>query len=127
MRRSGADDGPARGLLRDVALTRAALPHAAVHGPITQGRFLRQLGIELRCRQLLHQATVEQAEEIARAGPGLTALRRTMATAGRTVLFSALTIAASIASLIVFPQNFLHSMGIGGALVALIAKEGAYA
>lgn len=50
-----------------------------------------------------------------------TALRTTMATAGRTVLFSALTVAAAMASLIVFPQRFLQSMGIGGAVVALVA------
>jgi uncharacterized membrane protein YdfJ with MMPL/SSD domain len=60
-------------------------------------------------------------EEIARTGPGLQAMRRTMATAGRTVLFSSLTVAAALASLMVFPQNFLYSMGIGGSLVALIA------
>ena len=44
-----------------------------------------------------------------------------MATAGRTVLFSSLTVAGAIASLLVFPQRFLYSMGIGGSLVALIA------
>jgi RND superfamily putative drug exporter len=60
-------------------------------------------------------------EEIARTGPGLPAMRRTLATAGRTVLFSSLTVAAALASLMVFPQNFLYSMGIGGSLVALIA------
>ncbi len=60
-------------------------------------------------------------EELARSGPGLTALRRTMATAGRTVLFSSLTVAAALAALTVFPQNFLRSMGIGGTLVALAA------
>ena len=60
-------------------------------------------------------------EEIARTGPGIEAMRRTMATAGRTVLFSSLTVAGALASLLVFPQNFLHSMGIGGTLVALIA------
>jgi uncharacterized membrane protein YdfJ with MMPL/SSD domain len=60
-------------------------------------------------------------EEIARTGPGLEAMRATMATAGRTVLFSSLTVAAALAGLIVFPQRFLYSMGIGGALVALIA------
>jgi RND superfamily putative drug exporter len=48
-------------------------------------------------------------------------MRRTMATAGRTVLFSSLTVAAALASLIVFPQRFLYSMGIGGLLVALLA------
>jgi uncharacterized membrane protein YdfJ with MMPL/SSD domain len=60
-------------------------------------------------------------EEIARAGPGEEALRRTMAGAGRTVLFSALTIAAALSALLVFPQRFLYSMGVGGVLVALAA------
>ncbi len=60
-------------------------------------------------------------EELARHGPGLEAMRRTMATAGRTVLFSSLTVAGAMASLLVFPQRFLYSMGIGGSLVALIA------
>jgi uncharacterized membrane protein YdfJ with MMPL/SSD domain len=60
-------------------------------------------------------------EEIAKTGPGLEAMRRTMATAGRTVLFSSLTVAGALASLLVFPQRFLYSMGIGGSLVALIA------
>jgi uncharacterized membrane protein YdfJ with MMPL/SSD domain len=60
-------------------------------------------------------------EELARSGPGVEALRETMRTAGRTVLFSALTVAAALASLIVFPQQFLYSMGIGGAMVALLA------
>ncbi len=49
------------------------------------------------------------------------ALRATMKTAGRTVLFSSLTVAAALASLIVFPQRFLYSMGIGGSLVAVLA------
>ena len=44
-----------------------------------------------------------------------------MATAGRTVLFSSLTVAGALASLLVFPQRFLYSMGLGGSLVALIA------
>ncbi|MEA2455158.1 MAG: putative drug exporter of the superfamily [Thermoleophilaceae bacterium] len=60
-------------------------------------------------------------EEIARTGPGPEAMRRTLATAGRTVLFSSLTVAGAIASLVVFPQRFLYSMGIGGFFVALIA------
>ncbi len=60
-------------------------------------------------------------EESARAGFGVEALRRTLATAGRTIAFSSLTVAVAVASLIVFPQNFLRSMGIAGALVALIA------
>jgi uncharacterized membrane protein YdfJ with MMPL/SSD domain len=60
-------------------------------------------------------------EEIARTGPGAAAMRRVLATSGRTVFFSALTVAAALASLLVFPQRFLYSMGLGGALVVLFA------
>jgi RND superfamily putative drug exporter len=60
-------------------------------------------------------------EEIARIGPGPEAMRRTLATAGRTVLFSSLTVAGALASLLVFPQRFLYSMGIAGFFVALIS------
>ena len=60
-------------------------------------------------------------EEIAKDGPGLAAMRRVLATSGRTVFFSSLTVAAALASLLVFPQRFLYSMGLGGALVALFA------
>jgi RND superfamily putative drug exporter len=60
-------------------------------------------------------------EEIARSGPGMEAMRRTMATAGRTVFFSSLTVAAALASLLVFPQRFLYSMGLGGSMVAILA------
>jgi uncharacterized membrane protein YdfJ with MMPL/SSD domain len=60
-------------------------------------------------------------EELARTGPGVEAMRRTLATAGRTVLFSSLTVAGALASLLVFPQRFLYSMGIAGFFVALIA------
>ena len=60
-------------------------------------------------------------EEIAKSGPGLAAITATMRTAGRTVLFSSLTVAAALASLTIFPQRFLYSMGLGGALVALLA------
>jgi uncharacterized membrane protein YdfJ with MMPL/SSD domain len=60
-------------------------------------------------------------EEIAKDGPGPAAMRRVLATAGRTVFFSSLTVSAALASLLVFPQRFLYSMGLGGALVALFA------
>jgi len=60
-------------------------------------------------------------EEIAVDGPGPAAMRRVLATAGRTVFFSSLTVAAALASLLVFPQRFLYSMGLGGALVTLFA------
>lgn len=60
-------------------------------------------------------------EEIAQTGPGLAAMKRTMNTAGKTVLFSSLTVAASMAALLIFPQRFLYSMGLGGLLVALLS------
>ncbi|MGH3335386.1 MAG: MMPL family transporter, partial [Nocardioides sp.] len=49
------------------------------------------------------------------------AITTTMATAGRTVLFSGLTVAAAMSSLLVFPQNFLRSMGYGGISAVVIA------
>jgi trehalose monomycolate/heme transporter len=49
------------------------------------------------------------------------AITATMATAGRTVLFSGLIVAASLASLLVFQQSFLRSMGYGGVAAVLVA------
>jgi len=60
-------------------------------------------------------------EELRRGSGTAGALRTTIATAGRTVTFSALTVAAAMACLTVFPQRFLVSMGIGGAAVGLVA------
>jgi uncharacterized membrane protein YdfJ with MMPL/SSD domain len=37
------------------------------------------------------------------------------------VFFTSLTVAVSLASLMLFPQNFLYSMGLGGSMIALIA------
>ena len=60
-------------------------------------------------------------EEAAQSGFGRQALRRTLQTSGRTILFSSTTVAVAIASLAIFPQRFLYSMGIAGAIVALLA------
>ena len=60
-------------------------------------------------------------EELEKVGPGTEAIRSTLATAGRTVLFSSLTVTAALASLLVFPQRFLYSMGLGGMMVSIIA------
>jgi uncharacterized membrane protein YdfJ with MMPL/SSD domain len=49
------------------------------------------------------------------------AVQTTMLTAGRTVLFSGLTVAVALASLLIFPQNFLRSMGLGGMAAVLVA------
>jgi uncharacterized membrane protein YdfJ with MMPL/SSD domain len=60
-------------------------------------------------------------EELARTGPGPDAVRTTLATAGRTVAFSSVTVGAAIATLAVFPLGFLRSMGIAGGLVGPLA------
>lgn len=60
-------------------------------------------------------------EELGEHGPGVLAIRRTMTTAGRTVAFSAATVAVALATLTLFPLNFLQSMGIAGAVVAVVA------
>ena len=49
------------------------------------------------------------------------AIVRTVSTAGKTVAFSGVAVAASMLGLLFFPQLFLQSMGLGGALVAFIA------
>jgi uncharacterized membrane protein YdfJ with MMPL/SSD domain len=60
-------------------------------------------------------------EELAAGRSREEALAITVATAGRTVLFSAITVAAALAALLVFRQRFLYSMGVGGAICALTA------
>jgi uncharacterized membrane protein YdfJ with MMPL/SSD domain len=60
-------------------------------------------------------------EELARRGPGAEAVRATVATAGRTVAYSSVTVGAAIATLAVFPLGFLRSMGIAGGLVGPLA------
>src|SRR3954452_10142424 len=74
-----------------------------------------------RYREELARRGVDSADAPASRTQRWEALRATMRTAGRTVLFSSLTVAVALASLIVFPQRFLYSMGIGGASVALFA------
>jgi RND superfamily putative drug exporter len=50
-----------------------------------------------------------------------TALMRTMTAAGRTVLFSALTVALSMAAMVLFPIYALKSFGYAGVAVVLFA------
>src|SRR5579863_5281548 len=68
------------------------------------------LFIVTRFREELHrQPTVEQA------------VARTVATAGRTVAVSGVTVAVALTSLMLFPVDFLRSMGYGG--VATVAVD----
>ena len=78
------------------------------------------LGLGLAIDYSLFIVSSYREERAASLAPG-DAISRTLRTAGRTILFSSLTVAAAMASLLVFPQEFLYSMGIGGILVALLA------
>ncbi len=63
-------------------------------------------------------------EEVGRGLPRPDAIVRTMNTAGRTVIFSAVTVGLSLAALAIFPMYFLRSFayaGLGVVAVALIA------
>jgi putative drug exporter of the RND superfamily len=61
-------------------------------------------------------------EEIGRGGASREAHRRTVETAGRTALFSGLTVAAAMAALVFMPQRFLYSMAVAGASVAVLSS-----
>jgi uncharacterized membrane protein YdfJ with MMPL/SSD domain len=60
-------------------------------------------------------------EELAGGKEPREAIARTLQTAGRTVLYGSLTVAGALASMLVFPERFLYSMGVGGTIVALMA------
>jgi RND superfamily putative drug exporter len=49
------------------------------------------------------------------------ALRRALVPVGRTIFFSAVTVAASLAVLLLFPLRFLRSMGYGGVIASGVA------
>jgi uncharacterized membrane protein YdfJ with MMPL/SSD domain len=57
--------------------------------------------------------------ELERAGSAEVAVRETVAAIGPMIAFSGFIVALSLVALCVFPQRFLYSIGIGGALVAL--------
>lgn len=64
-------------------------------------------------------------EELAAGADTYTAVRTTLRTAGRTVLFSALTVAVSLSAMLVFPQYFLRSFAYAGIAVVLLAATAA--
>jgi trehalose monomycolate/heme transporter len=69
---------------------------------------------------------VSRFREELRAGHEVpVAVVRTMSTAGRTVAISGLTVTLALASLLLFPQVFLRSMGYGGMAAVLVAMLGA--
>jgi RND superfamily putative drug exporter len=64
-------------------------------------------------------------EELHRYDSKDEAIVRTMATAGRAVLFSGATVAIGLALLLFMPSPFMRSMGIGGFLIPLVSMAAA--
>jgi RND superfamily putative drug exporter len=60
-------------------------------------------------------------EELARGASKDEAVVKTMATAGRAVVFSGATVAIGLALLLFMPLPFMRSMGVGGFLIPLIS------
>jgi RND superfamily putative drug exporter len=60
-------------------------------------------------------------EELAAGRSVPDAVEQTVATAGRTVAFSGLIVTVALAGLLVFPQMFLQSMGLGGMAAVAVA------
>jgi RND superfamily putative drug exporter len=82
------------------------------------------LGLGLAIDYSLFIVTRFREELVANGGAPRQALERTLSTAGRTVLFSGLTVSVSLLGLLLFPEGFLRSMGlgaIGAVLVAMLA------
>ncbi|NUU23649.1 MAG: MMPL family transporter, partial [Streptomycetaceae bacterium] len=79
------------------------------------------LGLGLAVDYALLMVTRFREELAAGAGDAVeAAVRRTTATAGRTVLVSGLTVSAGLAGLLVFPDPFLRGIGMAGAVVVAI-------
>lgn len=64
-------------------------------------------------------------EELSAGADTREAVGATLRTAGRTVLFSALTVAVSLAAMLVYPQYFLRSFAYAGIAVVLLAAAAA--
>lgn len=64
-------------------------------------------------------------EELGRGKSVEEAVQETVHTAGRTVMVSGITVALTLASMIVFPQSFLRSFAYAGVAVCLMAILGA--
>src|SRR6266513_173205 len=64
-------------------------------------------------------------EELEKGGSKDDAIERTMATAGRAVIFSGSTVAIGLALLLFMPLPFMRSMGVGGFLIPLVSMAAA--
>ncbi|MFD4132019.1 MMPL family transporter [Streptomyces goshikiensis] len=64
-------------------------------------------------------------EELAAGRDPMAAVGATLRTAGRTVLFSALTVAVALSAMLLFPMYFLRSFAYAGVAVVLLAAAAA--
>jgi len=60
-------------------------------------------------------------EQLSRGATGDLAVEQTMATAGRAVAFSGVTVAIGLVSMVVLPVPFLRSIGYAGMLIPLVS------
>ena len=65
-------------------------------------------------------------DERARGRDKLEAIERAGATAGRTVLFSGLTVVIALVGMLIVPFSFFQSLGIGAILVVLVALSATF-
>ena len=77
------------------------------YGLLTVSRFREELAHR--------EHDVPTREEVAHAA------ERTVATAGRTVLFSGLTVAIALAGLLIFEASIMRAIGVAGVSVVLVA------
>ncbi len=82
------------------------------------------LGLGLGIDYALFMVT-RHREELARGRSVTDAVLTTISTAGRTVLFSALTVLLSLSALLIFPLYFLRSFAYAGIAAVLFAAIGA--
>ncbi|SDL42942.1 MMPL family transporter [Streptomyces indicus] len=113
---------PLAGALVTLLLTFAGLRVATVFMEVSSGAlnlaFALGLGLAVDFGLLM---VCRYREELAVHGPGVQAVRNTVASAGRTVFFSALTVAAALAAITVFPHPYLRSMGLAGVITVIAA------
>ncbi|WP_137145666.1 MMPL family transporter [Mycolicibacterium sp. CR10] len=64
-------------------------------------------------------------DELAAGADRTAALKRTMTTAGRTVIFSATTVALSMSAMVLFPMHFLKSFAYAGVATVAFAAAAA--
>ena len=75
------------------------------------------LGLSIDFSLLMVSRYREHLSATGDPGDPAEAVRRTLRTTGPTILFSGLTVGVALATLLLFPQRFLYSMGWAGVLV----------